>query len=49
MTGLVKYPAFGDVCVETKLGCKLVLKRVRHVLDMRLHLISISALDDDGY
>jgi hypothetical protein len=38
-----------DVCVETSLGCKLILKKVWHVPDMRLHLISVDALDDEGY
>ena len=27
-------------------GCKLVLKDVRHILDMRLNLISVEKLDD---
>jgi Integrase core domain/GAG-pre-integrase domain len=35
--------------VETSLRCKFTLKNVRHVPDMRLHLISVGALDDDGY
>jgi GAG-pre-integrase domain len=38
-----------DVNVEISLGCKLTLKNVRHAPDMRLHLISVGALDDDGY
>jgi hypothetical protein len=38
-----------DVNVEINLGCKLTLKNVRHAPDMRLHLISVGALDDDGY
>jgi hypothetical protein len=38
-----------DVCVETSLGCKLILKKVRHVPDMRFHLISVGVFDDDGY
>jgi hypothetical protein len=47
--GICKIFGIGDVNVETSLGCKLTLKNVRHVPDMRLHLISIGALDDDGY
>jgi hypothetical protein len=39
----------GDVNVETSLECKLTLKNVRHVPDMRFHLILVGALDDDGY
>jgi GAG-pre-integrase domain/Zinc knuckle len=47
--GVCKISDIGNVNVETSLGCKLTLKNVRHVPDMRLHLISIGALDDDGY
>jgi hypothetical protein len=44
-----KISGIRDVNVETSLGCKLTLKNFRHVPDMRLHLISVGALDDDGY
>jgi hypothetical protein len=44
-----KISDIGDVNVETSLGCKLTLKNVRRVPDMRFHLISVGALDDDGY
>jgi hypothetical protein len=37
------------VNVEISLGCKLTLKNIRYVPGMRFHLISIGALDDDGY
>jgi hypothetical protein len=47
--GVYKIFRIGDVCVETSLGCKLILKEVRHVPDMTLHLILVGALDDDGY
>jgi gag-polypeptide of LTR copia-type/GAG-pre-integrase domain/Zinc knuckle len=47
--GVCKISGIGDVNVETSLGCKLTLKNVRHVPDMRLDLISVGALDDDGY
>jgi hypothetical protein len=47
--GVCKISGIGDVNVETSLGCKLTLKNVRHVSDMRLHLIFVGALDDDGY
>ena len=39
----------GDVCLETSIGNKLVLKGVRHVSDIRLNLISIGRLDDKGF
>lgn len=39
----------GDVHLETGLGCKLVLKDVRHIPDLRLNLISPGRLDDEGY
>ena len=39
----------GDVCLETENGTKLVLRNVRHVPDIRLNLISVERLDDEGY
>ena len=39
----------GDVELETSIGCKLVLKDVRHVPEMSFSLISIGNLDDKGY
>ena len=39
----------GDIELETSIGCKLVLKDVRHVLEMFFSLISIGKLDDEGY
>ncbi|GMP79351.1 hypothetical protein CsSME_00034932 [Camellia sinensis var. sinensis] len=47
--GLSKIIGMGDVCLETNLGCKLLLKDVRHVPDIRLNLISTGKLDDEGY
>ena len=38
-----------DVELETSIGCKLVLKDVRHVPEMCFSLISIGKLDDEGY
>ena len=38
-----------DVELETSIGCKLVLKYVKHVLEMHFSLISIRKLDDKGY
>ena len=31
------------------MGCTLALKDVRHILDLRLNLISVHMLDKDGY
>ena len=39
----------GDVELETSIGCKLVMKDVKHVLEMRFSLISVGKLDDEGY
>ena len=47
--GLSKIIGMGNICLETNLGCKLLLKDVRHVPDIRLNLISIGRLDDEGY
>jgi hypothetical protein len=38
-----------DENVKISIGCKLILKNVRYVPDIRLHLISVGTLDDDGY
>ncbi|KAL6326351.1 hypothetical protein AAG906_007856 [Vitis piasezkii] len=38
----------GDVELETSIGCKLVLKDVRHVPEIRFSLISIGKLGDEG-
>ena len=37
-----------DINMTINIGRKLVLKDVRHVLDMRLNLISAGKLDDAG-
>ncbi|CAO2825029.1 unnamed protein product [Amaranthus hypochondriacus] len=37
------------IYLESSTGCKLVLRNVRHVPDIRLNLISISRLDEEGY
>ena len=39
----------GNVILVTHTGSKLVLKDVRHVPDVRLDIISIGKLDDEGY
>ena len=40
-----KIIGMGDICIETSIGCTLILKDVRHVPNLRLNLISVSALD----
>ncbi|CAJ2658330.1 unnamed protein product [Trifolium pratense] len=47
--GVCKIVGMGDVWVETSIGCKLQLKNVRHVPDIRLNLISVKVLDIEGY
>jgi len=39
----------GAICLETSVGTKLVLNNVKHAPDVRLHLISVGVLDDEGY
>ncbi|CAL1399907.1 unnamed protein product [Linum trigynum] len=39
----------GEVCLEMMNGTKLLLKDVRHVPEMRLNLISVDKLDEEGY
>nr|KYP63123.1 Retrovirus-related Pol polyprotein from transposon TNT 1-94 [Cajanus cajan] len=43
-----KIVGIGDIILTTSIGCRLVLKDVRHVPAMRLNLISIGKLDDAG-
>ncbi|KAI5338837.1 hypothetical protein L3X38_018109 [Prunus dulcis] len=46
---LSKIVGRGDISLETNTSSHLFLKDVRHVLDMRLSLISTGLLDDEGY
>ena len=39
----------GDIFLETNIGCKLLLRNVWHVPDIRLNLIYGGKLDDEGY
>jgi hypothetical protein len=39
----------GDVHLESENGMTLVLKSVRHVEALRLNIISVGLLDNDGY
>lgn len=47
--GLVKVINIGDVYLEMKNGSRLVLKDVKHIIEIYLNLISIRKLDDGGY
>ena len=48
-SGVSKIVGIGDVCLEINIGNKLVLKDVRHVLDIHLNLISTGRLDDERF
>ena len=39
----------GDICVGANTGYTMILKDVRHVLDICLNLISTYVLDKEGY
>lgn len=47
--GLAQVVGIGDICLETSLGTRLVLKDVKHVPDIRMNLISTGRLDDEGF
>ena len=47
--GLAKVIGMGDVWLETNVGMKFLLKDVKHAPDLRLNLISVRKLDDEGY
>ncbi|KAF7151337.1 hypothetical protein RHSIM_Rhsim02G0160500 [Rhododendron simsii] len=47
--GLSKFVRMENICLKTSVVCKLLLKDVRHVSDIRLNLISTGKLDDEGY
>ena len=44
-----KIIGMGSVTLETSIGCKLVLRDVRHVPNIILNLISTGVLDDEGF
>jgi len=44
-----KVVGIGTICLETSVGTKLVLNNVKHAPDVRLHLIYVGVLDDEGY
>ena len=39
----------GDVKIMTNLGYKLMIKNASHVADLRLSLLSVRRLDDEGF
>ncbi|CAH9120743.1 unnamed protein product [Cuscuta epithymum] len=47
--GVSKVIGMGDVCLQTSNGTQLILKDVRHAPDIRLNLISVGRLDNDGF
>ncbi|KAJ0090619.1 hypothetical protein Patl1_13882 [Pistacia atlantica] len=47
--GLARAVGIGNVCLETNMGTKLALKGLKHMPDMRLHLISTDRLDIKGF
>ena len=46
--GACRIVGIGNVCLLTSAGCRMVLKDVCHVPDIRLNLISTRRLDDEG-
>ncbi|KAI9174719.1 hypothetical protein LWI28_021843 [Acer negundo] len=47
--GVAKAVGMRDVCLETNNGMMLLLKNVKHILDIHLNLISVGKLDDEGF
>ena len=47
--GMAKCAGIGQVCLEMSNGSRLILKRVKHVPDIRLNLLSIGKLCDENY
>ena len=47
--GVSKIVGIGYIFLETSSGNNLVLKDVRHVLDIRLNLISTGKVNDEGF
>lgn len=47
--GVCEIVGMRDVWVATSVRCKLKLKNVRHVPDIRLNLIYVKTLDIEGY
>ncbi|KAK8564203.1 hypothetical protein V6N12_036332 [Hibiscus sabdariffa] len=47
--GLVPVVGIGDISLVNNNGTRLTLKNVRHAPDIRLNLISLGKLDDEGF
>jgi len=47
--GVSKVIGVGDVCLQTNMGVQLLLRGVKHALDVRFNLIFVHLLDDCGY
>ena len=47
--GACRIVKIGEVCLLTSTGCKMALKDVRHVPNIRLNLMSTGGLVDKGY
>lgn len=45
----VEVLGIGTVCLESSNGSRLVLNNVKHAPDVRLNLITVGYLDDEGY
>nr|GEV02725.1 retrovirus-related Pol polyprotein from transposon TNT 1-94 [Tanacetum cinerariifolium] len=48
-TGLSRIAGIGEICLKFDTKMELVLHNVKHVPDMRLNIISIGLLNEDGY
>ena len=47
--GVCKIVGIGNVLLLTSTGCRMLLKDLCHVLDIRLNMILFRRLDDEGY
>ncbi|KAG8376937.1 hypothetical protein BUALT_Bualt09G0116000 [Buddleja alternifolia] len=47
--GVTEVIGMGNINLETDTGCRLILRDVRHIPNIRLNIISTGKLDDDGY
>ncbi|KAG8369441.1 hypothetical protein BUALT_Bualt14G0014000 [Buddleja alternifolia] len=47
--GVTEVIGMGNINLETDTGCRLILRDVRHIPDIRHNIISTGKLDDDGY
>ena len=48
-TSYSKIVRAGDVCIKTNVGCRVMLKNVRHILDLCFNLILTLVMDQVGY